>query len=160
MVFGKRTSGESPRAGLSLSRTWYGSQQSRADGLRSAGQLQSIVLVPGVLETTLYGPFVDAARARGRTVYAFSYDWRRDNLETLARLGNFVHRVSAAHNRAQVDLVAHSQLCARSTHAGCLADLAVGAVGVWVISAAAQTLNASRPAEASRPRRNACEQGR
>jgi pimeloyl-ACP methyl ester carboxylesterase len=46
----------------------------------------------------------------GETLYVFAYDWRRDNVETAARLAEAIDRIRAAHGRPElkVDLVAHS----------------------------------------------------
>lgn len=46
----------------------------------------------------------------GETLYVFTYDWRRDNVETARDLAAAIERVRAAHGRPdlKVDLVAHS----------------------------------------------------
>jgi len=45
---------------------------------------------------------------RRRPFYAFAYDWRRDNLESVQRLLCFVMEVSRAHGHRPVQVVAHS----------------------------------------------------
>ncbi len=46
----------------------------------------------------------------GESLYVFAYDWRRDNAETAAALGQAIERIRAAHGDPdlKVDLVAHS----------------------------------------------------
>jgi len=46
----------------------------------------------------------------GETLYVFTYDWRRDNVETARALSEAIERIRAAHGQPglKVDLVAHS----------------------------------------------------
>ena len=61
---------------------------SDGDGLVPGQPMHSISIVPGLLRRPIYGRFLDAARAWGRPLSAFGYDWRRDNGETAQQ----VHR--------------------------------------------------------------------
>ncbi|MBT8443058.1 MAG: alpha/beta fold hydrolase [Gammaproteobacteria bacterium] len=50
------------------------------------------------------------ARAGARRMYVFTYDWRRDNIETVAKLDAFIEQIRAdyADPDLEVDIIAHS----------------------------------------------------
>jgi len=65
-------------------------------------------VIPGLISGKIYGPWLKTARALGRPFYAFAYDWRRDNLESLDGLRECVRAVRERHGGRPVQLVAHS----------------------------------------------------
>lgn len=86
----------------------YGEGGQATDGRSAAGPLEKVVLIPKLLEQPVYGPWLAMLQRLGRPWYAFAYDWRRDNLESAARLAEFVDRVRQKHGGQPVHLVAHS----------------------------------------------------
>jgi len=78
------------------------------DGLRATEPLASVDLIPGLVGSKIYGPWLRTAESLGRPFYAFAYDWRRDNLENARHLEACVQAVRERHGVAQVQLVAHS----------------------------------------------------
>ena len=61
-----------------------------------------------VLTKDIYAPFLDWAKASGRSLHAFAYDWRRDNLENTGKFVEFLQTVSEQHEGAKIQLVGHS----------------------------------------------------
>jgi len=96
---------ESPR--LALPVEWKGDEQAR-DGITASGVLRDVYVIPFVLGEKVYGPFLDKAGKLDRPFYPFAYDWRRDNLETLARFIAFLEDVSEKNKGAKIQVVAHS----------------------------------------------------
>src|SRR5512146_237342 len=72
---------------LRLPLGWDGNVQQH-DGLIPGAPLRSVGYVG------IYGPFLDWAESSGRPFYPFAYDWRRDNLETVAKFLEFLEKVS------------------------------------------------------------------
>jgi pimeloyl-ACP methyl ester carboxylesterase len=70
--------------------------------------LSTIPILPYVFEVNVYGKWLDAAESFGRAFYPFSYDWRRDNNETVAIFERFLETVAQRHGASRVDVVAHS----------------------------------------------------
>ena len=79
----------------------------QGDGLHATAPLEDVSLLRGLVGQEVYGPFLQGMRAANTPVYAFAYDWRRDNLETVALFDRFVQNVRQAHG-GPVRLVAHS----------------------------------------------------
>ncbi len=78
-------------------------------GLLHPGKILSrINVLPPFVGVDIYGPFLDAAAKLDRPVYQFSYDWRRDNLETMATFAKFLESIKARHGGQKVQVVAHS----------------------------------------------------
>lgn len=78
---------------LALPMTWDpGTDGAQArDALTPNGILERIVFFPRLLAAEVYGPWLESASARlGRPFHAFAYDWRRENLETVAELERFL----------------------------------------------------------------------
>ena len=92
---------------LKLPLTWNREEQTR-DDLHAGETLRSVRLIPGIYKASIYDKWLDAAAAMGRPFYSFAYDWRRDNLETLANFERFVKEVRLKNNGARVRVVAHS----------------------------------------------------
>lgn len=76
-------------------------------GLHPGRILSSIRVVPYLFEVDVYGSWLKEAKRMGRPFYPFSYDWRRDLLETTATLAKFLESVKARHGVAP-QVVAHS----------------------------------------------------
>jgi pimeloyl-ACP methyl ester carboxylesterase len=92
---------------LKLPQEWAGERQA-SDGLRATHVLDRVNVVPFVLKQEVYRPWLDAAAAFGRPFVPFAYDWRRDNLETLASLERKVVEVAASSPSHRVQIVGHS----------------------------------------------------
>lgn len=69
--------------------------------------IASVPIIPHVIEVDVYGPWLDAARGFGRPFYPFSYDWRRDLLETMSTLAKYLESLKELHGVAP-QVVAHS----------------------------------------------------
>jgi pimeloyl-ACP methyl ester carboxylesterase len=91
---------------LRLPLTWHNGEQDR-DGMQATAPLLQVTLIPKLVQQQVYGPFVEAMRAADHPFYAFSYDWRRDNLETLDKFLVCLRHVQATHQE-KVRVVAHS----------------------------------------------------
>ncbi len=92
---------------LRLPLTWNGDRQAE-DHLVATEPIASVDIIPGLLGSQIYGPWLKQAEGLGRPFYAFAYDWRRDNLENLAKFRDAVAGVREGHGDSQVQLVAHS----------------------------------------------------
>jgi pimeloyl-ACP methyl ester carboxylesterase len=85
-----------------------------ADGKQPAGPfhagpiLRRITVIPVVATVDIYGSFLEAAAAFGYPFYEYSYDWRRDNNETLAAFLRFLEGIKARHGGAKVRVIGHS----------------------------------------------------
>lgn len=92
---------------LRLPLRWFDGQQAR-DELHATVPLENVRVIPWLLQEEVYGPFLRAMRQGSAPFYAFAYDWRRDNHESLRLLTRFVEQVRAKHNGQKVRIVAHS----------------------------------------------------
>jgi len=92
---------------LSLPTQWDGDQQNR-DTLTAKRVLSDVMIVPKLVGEKVYGPWLKAAESFGVPFYPFAYDWRRDNLESLAAFETFVDRICNENKVTQVNIVAHS----------------------------------------------------
>ena len=92
---------------LRLPLAWDGELQ-RRDAWRPGAPLRQVTVVPWLLEESVYAPWLDAAESWGYPIYPFTYDWRRDNLESLTSLTAHVEAVRQRHGGGPVRLVAHS----------------------------------------------------
>ena len=86
---------------LKLPIRWIGDVQER-DGMTSPMPLDSVAW------HNVYSPLLKWAAASGRRFRSFSYDWRRDNLETSDEFIRFLSKVSAENGGAKIQVVAHS----------------------------------------------------
>lgn len=91
---------------LSLPLRWGGSAQER-DHVTPDGVMGKLSILPGLLEKDVYGPWLEMAGKLTRPFYAFSYDWRRDNLETEEKFATYIKEISGKHH-SPVQVVAHS----------------------------------------------------
>lgn len=94
-------------ARLALPLEWGPNGQAR-DALRPRGVLDKVVVIPGLVQSQVYGPWLKAAARSGTPFHPFAYDWRRDNWESLNKLEKFIEATSAAHGGEPVRVVAHS----------------------------------------------------
>lgn len=79
------------------------------DSILAAGALARVSLVPHLIGQEVYGPFISFASALpGRPLFVFSYDWRRDNVETSILLERFLEAVSLRYAGKKVRVVSHS----------------------------------------------------
>ena len=92
---------------LALPLLWINGVQTK-DAIQTEGILAQVTVIPFLLEQSLYGPWLNAASEMKRPFYAFAYDWRRDNLETLEQLESFIKEVRNRHQANKVQIVAHS----------------------------------------------------
>jgi pimeloyl-ACP methyl ester carboxylesterase len=92
---------------LSLPIRWQNGRQAE-DDLRATEPIGTVDLIPGLIGGKIYEPWLKTARALGRPFYAFAYDWRRDNLESLEKFRQCVEAVRERHGGRPVQLVAHS----------------------------------------------------
>lgn len=90
---------------LALPQEWENASTQKRDGLRPSGVMDEILLIPFLLRFPVYGPFL---RGVSPPFYPFSYDWRRDNLETLEELEKFLSKVRILHPGLPIVLVGHS----------------------------------------------------
>ncbi len=91
---------------IALPLTWDADRQG-CDDLRPDGPLDRVDFVPGLLGRAMYGPWLSFGRRHwGERWHEFSYDWRRDNNETLRRLSRELHALADA--VGPVDVVGHS----------------------------------------------------
>ena len=106
---------------LDLPASWTGSLADVADpalfyqasdGASVAGGPAGLILDVRLTDCFAYEAYrtyvLWSTRCMNRPFYAFTYDWRRDNLETAAAHLAFVRSVSAAHGGSKVQLVGHS----------------------------------------------------
>lgn len=70
--------------------------------------LARINVLPVLVGVDIYGPWLKAAGSWGKPFYQFSYDWRRDNLETMATFAKFLESVKDRHGGKKVQVVGHS----------------------------------------------------
>lgn len=70
--------------------------------------LARINVLPILIGVDIYGPWLKAAGSWGKPFYQFSYDWRRDNLETMATFAKFLESVKSRHGGKKVQVVGHS----------------------------------------------------
>lgn len=92
---------------LSLPLDWKDGKQGQ-DGLSPRAVLSGVRILPWFLEQQVYGPLLKAAGNTKRPFFAFPYDWRRDNNETLAKFENFVEWVRQKNQGARIRVIAHS----------------------------------------------------
>ncbi len=93
---------------LTLPLKYDGATQGR-DSLTAAGALARVSLIPRLIGQEVYAPFLSFASALpGRPLFVFSYDWRRDNVETSFLLERFLEAVSFRHGGKKLRIVAHS----------------------------------------------------
>lgn len=78
------------------------------DNLVPGPILDYITIIPLFLKQPIYGPWLESLRRFGSPVEEFSYDWRRDNLETLERLNHFIDEVRLKNGNRKVHVVSHS----------------------------------------------------
>lgn len=91
---------------IALPLEWDDARQG-SDDLRPDGPLERVDFVPGLLGRAMYGPWLNFGRRHwGERWHEFSYDWRRDNNETLQRLSDELHAL--ADSVGPVDIVGHS----------------------------------------------------
>lgn len=94
---------------LSLPLSWTASGEQTRDGLRPDGVIMDVSLISGVLGLDFYGPWVHfAGELAERPLHVFAYDWRRANIETSAKLEEFLLAVSAKYGNRPVQVVGHS----------------------------------------------------
>ncbi len=86
---------------LRLPLRWNGDVQA-SDGITSPRPLESVAW------HDVYTPFLKWAAASGRRFHAFSYDWRRDNLETAELFIRTLEKISAENGNTRIQVVAHS----------------------------------------------------
>lgn len=96
----------SQKGELALPYEWKGEEQKR-DGVQASGVLKSVYVIPWIAGEEVYGPFLKQAAKMDRPFYPFSYDWRRDNNETVDLFRKFLREVRDRHNKP-VQVVAHS----------------------------------------------------
>ena len=96
-----------PSRSLALPLLWRNGLQQR-DSLSPQEVLRKITIIPYLLETQLYGPWLETASRISRPFYPFAYDWRRDNRESVAQLEALIESVMQSHGGKQVQVVAHS----------------------------------------------------
>lgn len=92
---------------LALPLNWNDGVQQR-DLLRPSGILAKVSVIPHLLDEKVYGPWLEAAARMNRPFHPFAYDWRRDNLESLAGLEAFIDSIRGKYGVARVKVVAHS----------------------------------------------------
>lgn len=92
---------------LSLPIQWDDQGQAR-DSIRATGILKRVDVIPWVLGEEAYGTWIKKATELGGPFVPFSYDWRRDPMETLARFTTFVEETSRLNGGVRVRIVAHS----------------------------------------------------
>ncbi|MBC7692155.1 MAG: alpha/beta hydrolase [Methylotenera sp.] len=92
---------------LKLPLHWVDDVQER-DDLKSDGPLETVKVIPGLIQQDIYATWLKAARTSGHPFYSFAYDWRRDNLETLELFSRFIEKVRSENGGRKVQLVAHS----------------------------------------------------
>lgn len=91
---------------LRLPMRWIDARQPE-DGLKPEKILRSFALIPYFYERNFYADWLAAAEQCQRPFYEFSYDWRRDNLETLERFNSFIKKIYQKYE-AKIQVVAHS----------------------------------------------------
>jgi pimeloyl-ACP methyl ester carboxylesterase len=87
--------------GVALPMVWEGDCQDR-DKLVPVEPLRKVLHVP------FYGPFINWCLQRFETFYSFFYDWRRDNIETVALFVQYLRDISARHGDQPLRVIAHS----------------------------------------------------
>jgi pimeloyl-ACP methyl ester carboxylesterase len=93
---------------LSLPLRWNGDQQER-DGLRPIGALMTVRLIPVLVDHRVYGPWINyASNIPHRPLHVFSYDWRRDNGETVQLFEQFLDGLRSRYGGKKPMVVAHS----------------------------------------------------
>lgn len=92
---------------LALPLRWSGDVQER-DELKPVGALLKVKLIPALVERRIYEPWLDYAdHLRHRPLHVFSYDWRRDNGETVQLLEKYLEALRSRYGKAPM-IVAHS----------------------------------------------------
>lgn len=92
---------------LSLPLTWTDGTQGR-DAISPQGVLTEVSVIPVLVRDRVYGPWMEAARKMDRPFHPFFYDWRRDNLETVAGFEKFLEFIRAKYPGQKIRVVAHS----------------------------------------------------
>jgi pimeloyl-ACP methyl ester carboxylesterase len=93
---------------LSLPERWNGEFQEK-DHIKSGEVLSKVKVIPLLLEEKVYSPWLDAMKnSYGNKFFPFAYDWRRDNLESLAFFESFVEKIKSDNPNANITVVAHS----------------------------------------------------
>ena len=82
--------------------------QQLGDDLHAAGLLETVGFFPNVLAVDVYQADRRFLESLGHPLYIFSYDWRRDNMETLFGLKSYVERLLSDTGSKRVHLVGHS----------------------------------------------------
>ena len=77
----------------------------RYSGLTVAGPMTRLTIVPGLIEETLYLPFVEFGRDHLPGFMVFAYDWRHDIRQSADEL---CARLESLGPRARVRIIAHS----------------------------------------------------
>ncbi|MBK8396946.1 MAG: lecithin--cholesterol acyltransferase [Leptospiraceae bacterium] len=76
--------------------------------LIARGAVERVTAIPHLIDVDIYGPWLERmANEKGIDFYVFSYDWRKDNLETRDRLSMFLSEIGKKYSRKPV-LVGHS----------------------------------------------------
>ena len=92
---------------LALPMKWNGDTQER-DGVTVDEVLSKVSVLPLLYSEDIYGAWLAAAAKFERPFYSFTYDWRRDNLESLNQFERFVDQVRIREGVSKVQVVAHS----------------------------------------------------
>jgi pimeloyl-ACP methyl ester carboxylesterase len=89
---------QTPNLGL------YGENQDLIPG----GPVLRVTAIPYLIEQEIYGPWIQRMMSEPAIdFYVFSYDWRKDNLITQARLVRFLKEIQSKYNQKPV-LIGHS----------------------------------------------------
>lgn len=91
---------------LALPMVWNEGKQG-SDDLKPEKVLEKIVVIPWLLEKNIYGKWIDEASSWG-SLDVFTYDWRRDNNETLTHYETFLNQVVKDNKGRPAKVVAHS----------------------------------------------------
>jgi pimeloyl-ACP methyl ester carboxylesterase len=72
------------------------------------GAISRVTAIPRVVDVDLYGPWLETmSQQEGIEFYVFSYDWRKDNLNTRDRLISFLEEIGKRYKNKPV-LIGHS----------------------------------------------------
>lgn len=73
------------------------------------GILKQINLIPGLFSIDIYGDAIDKLNTlSGFKVIQFTYDWRRNNMLAIKKLGELVDQLKKTNNNGKIIIVAHS----------------------------------------------------
>ncbi len=73
-----------------------------------AGAIERVTAIPKIIDVDLYGPWLEEmSEVKGVDFYVFSYDWRKDNLNTRDKLISFLMEINAKYKSKAV-LIGHS----------------------------------------------------